>query len=400
MLYVGIDVASDHHDVAFMNSSEKYYKGTHKIDDSRTGYKKLLKLLEEAKQYFNECEVRVGLESTGSYSTNILLYCLEQKLPTMLINPILTTNDRKANSVHPTKTDQIDCKGIACYLFRHPNDFSNYTIKSYHIQDLLGYSKLRMDFNKEKNVYINRLKALLHSAFPEFLINYNNFRANVPLKLLELHSSLKSFRNCHLSTLTNEMKKLSKGKYGQQRAKELKELAKNSIGHCNDSDSYIINYLVKRILTIQEDITILEEKCSVILNKLNVTITTIKGIGNTLCSIIVSEIKDINLFSNDAQLLAFSGLDPVEYQSGKIERVFRSSKRGSSMLRWAIMESARLVSIYNPVFKTYYEKKLSQGKHHFVALTHVAKKLLRVIRHLLRTGESYFVASSQSTVTI
>ena len=54
-------------------------------------------------------------------------------------------------------------------------------------------------------------------------------------------------------------------------------------------------------------------------------------------------------------------------------------KRGSTYLRWAIMQAARLVSMRDTTFATYMAKKRSEGKHFNVARSHVGKKLIRVI---------------------
>jgi hypothetical protein len=43
------------------------------------------------------------------------------------------------------------------------------------------------------------------------------------------------------------------------------------------------------------------------------------------------------------------------------------------------MNCASLIHIHNEVFAEYYRKKRSEGKPHRVALTHVAKKLVRII---------------------
>ena len=64
-------------------------------------------------------------------------------------------------------------------------------------------------------------------------------------------------------------------------------------------------------------------------------------------------------------------------------------KRGSRYLRYALLLAAHLVSRYSKTFADYLNKKRSAGKHYFVALSHVAKKLVRVIFHLQRTGESF-----------
>lgn len=64
-------------------------------------------------------------------------------------------------------------------------------------------------------------------------------------------------------------------------------------------------------------------------------------------------------------------------------------KRGSP----ALLEAARLIAMRDTTFKNYYLKKKSEGKHHYVTNSHVAKKLVRVIHHLL-TNNLEFIAQS------
>ena len=54
-------------------------------------------------------------------------------------------------------------------------------------------------------------------------------------------------------------------------------------------------------------------------------------------------------------------------------------KHGSGHLRYAIMNSAMTILRFSPEFYDYYLKKRSEGKCHRVALSHVCKKLIRVI---------------------
>ncbi len=66
-----------------------------------------------------------------------------------------------------------------------------------------------------------------------------------------------------------------------------------------------------------------------------------------------------------------------------LQPIVKMVKRGSPYLRWALLEAARLISVKDPRFRAYYLKKKAEGKHHFVATSHVAKKLVRVLHHLL-----------------
>ena len=134
----------------------------------------------------------------------------------------------------------------------------------------------------------------------------------------------------------------------------------------------------------------MDKEIKSIMRKIDTTILSVPGIGYTLGAIIVSEIGNIENFDNPGKLLAFAGLDPSTYQSGNYTAAKTPMvKRGSTYLRWALLQAARLVAYRNVTFSFYYEKKRSQGKHHFVALTHTAKKLVRVLFYLLKSGQNY-----------
>lgn len=91
MICVGIDVASDKHDFMIMNSNNlQYTKHSISIPNSLAGYKKLHNTIQEFCGANNDFQVRIGLESTGFYHQNILLFLLNLNYKVMLINPILS----------------------------------------------------------------------------------------------------------------------------------------------------------------------------------------------------------------------------------------------------------------------------------------------------------------------
>ena len=109
---------------------------------------------------------------------------------------------------------------------------------------------------------------------------------------------------------------------------------------------------------------------------------TIPGIGEISAATILSEYGDIKNFSNSNKMLAFAGLDPSINQSGTLEYNGKMVKHGSGLLRYTIMNSAMAILRFSPEFYDYYLKKRSEGKCHRVALSHVCKKLIRVIYSL------------------
>ena len=106
--------------------------------------------------------------------------------------------------------------------------------------------------------------------------------------------------------------------------------------------------------------------------------------------ILIEKMTIQNNFDSPAKLQAFAGLEPSTYQSGKYTSTHSVMvKRCSKYLRWALLNATRLVCMRDKTFNEYKNKKLAEGKHYFVALSHTSKKLIRVIYYLLKTNKSY-----------
>lgn len=127
-----------------------------------------------------------------------------------------------------------------------------------------------------------------------------------------------------------------------------------------------------------------EDTINDIMDSMDSVIKTIPGIGNLNGGMIIGEIGDIHRFESSCKLLAYAGLDPSVYQSGKFNASHtRMSKRGSKLLRYALINAAWQLTLNNKTFKDYYDLKISQGRCHYNALGHVAHKLVRVIHKIM-----------------
>ena len=392
MILVGIDVASNKHDIFIMNALGEVFNKHFTIDNTRQGYKKLLEQISLAKEFFKDSNVRIGLESTGHYSRNILHFLILEGYDVMFINPVLTNMDRKASSVRKTKTDSIDAKAICMFLIRNQNDFKPYTLSSYHIDELKILVRQRKSLKKQLNQITNKLHAFLDQAFPEYHTVFKNILSNASLTLLSSYASLSELKRVRVNTLSELLRKASKGKHGVTKAELIKTLVKDSIGIDSESLSLSIKQSVQTIRTIQSQIDQINQLLEHHITESKTTLLTIPGVGIQTGAIILAEIGDINRFKSDDALLAYAGLDPSVYQSGNYEGSFKISKRGSSILRWAIFQAAKIAVIHDPVFNAYYEKKKSEGKHYLTIIGHVTKKLLRVIRSILKNNSVYTVS--------
>lgn len=388
MLFVGIDVAKSKHDCCIIDSNGVIIADSLRIHNSKEGFVTLYNTIISALDSNDISNVKIGLESTGHYSTNITNFLYSKGFNITVLNPLVTNAFRKAGTLRKTKTDKCDAKVIATMLFS--DESKSYSPSSYQIQELKSLTRHRyrmIGYRSKLKLSVTRLIDIIFPELPDFV--WSIHQASSYQLLLNLPSP-EAIANCHLTHLTNIISKASRGKYGKEKAVQLRELAANSIGSSNRSLTFELQQTIRLIQSVQAEIDELDKQIKLVVNELNTPLLTIPGIGYTIAAIILAEIGDINNFSSPAKLLAFAGMEPSTYQSGKYTASKTPMvKRGSTYLRWAIMQASRLVSMRDATFATYMAKKRSEGKHFNVAQSHVGKKLIRVIYALLKNNTAF-----------
>ena len=151
-----------------------------------------------------------------------------------------------------------------------------------------------------------------------------------------------------------------------------------------------LKHTIKLISELTAEIDEIEAEIRYMMDELNSPILTIPGISYAMGSMIMAEIGDFKRFDSPDKLLAYAGLSPSTYQSGKLESIHaHMEKRGSKYLRYALYNATKYVCHWDPVFRSYLAKKRAEGKAYNVALSHVIRKLVRVIYHLEKTQQVY-----------
>ncbi len=388
MIYVGIDVASKKHDCFIMrDTGEVFSKKSFTILNDIEGYKKLHNSIRQFVESTKDSNVRIGLESTRHYCKNILLYLIEQGYQTTLINPILTNMDRKASSVRKTKTDSIDAEAICRFLDKNRLDFKPYTLLSYHTQALKSLTRQRFSLVKQQTAQKLIFQRLLNVIFPEFFTFFSTVYGESSLNILYTYPTPKKLARAHISSIDKLLHHKS-----NITAFEIIEAARKSIGQSEEYLDFELKHTIDMIRFYQSQIEIYNQQIEYELmqTEYGQIIMSIPGVGIITGAMIVSEIGDINNFRTPHQLLAFAGLDPSVYESGDFSSSNnKPSKRGSKYLRWAIHQVSSGIWKWDKAFKDYYDKKIKESKHHYVAIGHIDKKLVRVIFSLLKNKKSF-----------
>ena len=387
MIFVGIDVAKDKHDCFIMNLEGEVLFNAFTVSNNKTGFDELYQKIKSCSADLSN--IKVGLEATGHYSYNILGYLIDKGLPAFVINPLHTNLYRKSLSLRKTKTYKVDARIIAMMLMSDV-DLKSYSDIFYHNEELKSLTRYRFDKIQERAKLKQSVSRLINILFPELEKLVPSVHITSVYKLLSEYPGASYIASAHLTKLTNLLKEASKGRYDKEKAIIIRDAAKNSIGSVMSAKSLELRHTIKLIQELSSQIDEIETEIKSIIDKINSPILTIPGISYRMGAMIIAEIGDFSKFYSPDKILAYAGLSPSTYQSGQFQSNHsKMEKRGSKYLRYALFNAAKFVSHWDSTFKAYLDKKRAEGKHYNVAVSHVVKKLVRVIFHLEKHNETY-----------
>ena len=384
MIYVGIDIASEKHDCCILGEHNKKLE-SFSFSNTRDGF---LSLLAACKKYAEPEQTKIGLESTGIYGDNLRDFLRRNGYEIRTFNPLLIKKSIQATTLRKTKTDKSDASFLASYLARELPDPDPQI--SYHISELKSLTRARFSVVGACSKAKTQLKALLVQVFPEFHTAFSDVFGVAAIAILRKYPTAKKLSAAKKTAVAKILSEASRHRLGEEKAAMLIDLAKNSVGCHSETKALERQYYLDQIELNTAYIRRYEAAIREIMNEIDSPITTIPGIGLVLGAMILAELGDVTRFATPEKVLAFAGLDPSIYQSGKYTPASGTMvKRGSPQLRWALLMAARSTIVHNPNIAIYYQKKLSEGKHYNVICSHIAKKLVRILYSLLKKNTPY-----------
>jgi transposase len=388
---VGIDVSKDKHDCFIVSSEGEVLTDVFSFPNTMDGFNCLLQRIRECTT--PQDKIKVGLEATGHYSYNLLGFLLDNGLATYVLNPLCTNLYRKSLSLRKTKTDRVDARTIAAMLLSDVG-LKPYTDTAYHNEELKSLTRYRFDKVKERAKLKSSVSRLVCILFPELEKLVPTLHMASVYALLEVFPGAKQIAAAHLTRLKALLESSSKGRYKRDMALEIREAARNSIGSRMPAKSLELQHTIRLIRELNAEITEIEEQIQSIMDEFHSPITTIPGLGFRMAAMILAEVGDFTRFDSPDKLLAYAGMSPSTYQSGQLKNCYpHMEKRGSRYLRYALYNATKYVCHWEPTFADYLAKKRAEGKHYNVALSHAAKKLVRLIFAMEKAGMPYRLAA-------
>ena len=378
MYFVGIDISKYKHDCCIISAADQQIISKFTITNDKDGFEQLLTALNSLS---NPEDIKIGFESTAHYALNLELFLENSLLTFMEVNPVLISEYKKSKTLRRTKTDSVDCESIARWLMTV--EYKPHSKGFYHAYSLKSLTRLRDKLIRQRSFYLIKITNVLDHTFPEFKPFFNERLSKTALYLLENYGSAEKMARMN-SASYEKLRSLSRGKFSPQQFLRLKELAANTVGVNNSIFDVELNSLLSLYKSLVKEINTIEKEINKLIEEVHPHYMSVPGIGPLSAAVIYSEYGDISNFTNPGQMLAFAGIEPGINESGTESHGGKMVKRGSSQLRYTLINCCLPLIRFDMTFATYYAKKRGEGKPHRVAITHVAKKLIRVIYALER----------------
>ena len=384
MLSIGIDVSKGKSTVCGMKPGGEIVYTPFEVQHTREGMSELVSLLRGSGE-----EVRVVLESTGSYHCPVVAALLENGIFVSVVNS-LRMKRFCSQSIRRVKTDQIDAMQIALYGLAYwqelqPTRLPENTYRELQLLARQYYQmtslliKAKVDFNALCDQVLPGMQELMsdHAGrhkLSDFVLRYHH-TAHI-LKMGETR-----FRKDYCKWAEK------KGYRNHERmAALIFATAQNGIPVLPDAPStqIVITEAIRVLHTV-------EASRDAILTQMQALAKTLPEyslvrempcIGDTLAPRLIAEIGDVRRFSSKKSLIAFAGIEPQPNDSGKVVGNDKGiSKVGSAVLRRTLFLIMTVILQTQPqdepVFQ-FMNKKRSEGKPYKVYMMASANKFLRI----------------------
>ncbi|MGJ3195561.1 IS110 family RNA-guided transposase [Peribacillus frigoritolerans] len=403
---IGLDVSKGESQVqAFLDKGKPYCK-SFKVSHTVEGLGLLEKFLDEVRKETGK-KPPIVLEATGHYHSSVVQYLEDRGYLLIIINPLISYK-AKSSSLRKVKTDAVDAYQL-CELF-YKEDLEPY--KKRGVQ-LLNLRNLTRQHENITGVLIQtklQFQAILDQVFPEYRGVFGDLYSVVSLLTLSEFPSSEDILEASLETIADKIAQLCKSRsyrWANEKAIELKAAANRNPFEKTLYQSHILSLsiFINIILQYKEHLSKLETEIDALAKEVEEynIIKSIPGIGEKIAATIISEIGEIDRFNNPKKLVAFAGIDPSVFESGKFTATKnRITKRGSSRLRHALYMAVRCairdcrkkkttdeVIPRNKKMREFYDKKREEGKPFKVAVKACVNKLLHWIFALLKSKTTF-----------
>jgi hypothetical protein len=390
--YIGCDSHQNTHTFVFLNCFQKKL-GEITVGSAPSEFPKFLK---QAKKYIQPNTTPVfGFEDVSAYGRAFTKFLVEKGYLVKHTNSVLVAAI-KGSTLH--KSDSFDAECCAKVLI---NEFDK--LPNANPQDkywTLSTLVTRRNGITKTNIGIkNSLHGLLAENYPHYKTFFSDLTRNSALAFYEQYPAPHYLDNVTMEEMEEFLYHASKGRLSTTKAKLILstvERDKVQPTEFQNTRDFNIKSLIRQIKSNLAELAAIDDEIKNMLVHFDYPLTSIKGIDTLTCAKLISEIGDINRFKNSKALAKYSGVAPVSFSSG-MSKLEMANERGNRKLNeifyrialTSVMPIGSNKALINPIFYTYYHKKISEGKLKNQALKCVQRRLVNIIFNVMKHKRPY-----------
>ena len=255
MFYIGIDIAKNSHEVCFLDEIGNVLDGnSFKIANTASGVDKLQKMF--GKHALSPDNSIVGMEATGHYWLVLYSWLVEKGFDVKVINPIITDAYRNM-LIRKTKNDRIDAQVVAKVLML--GEYQESPVSDKDTLALRQFCRFRLWQVQSCADLKKKVIALLDQIFPEYEKLFSDVFGLTSKEILKNYTSPEEIASINTRKLTHLLEKASKGRFGKEKALEIKAVANHSLGIqlAIDAFSFQLRQLIEQIEFVEQQIALL-----------------------------------------------------------------------------------------------------------------------------------------------
>jgi transposase len=242
-----IDIGKEHN-TGILYSQVYEMKKSFVFQNDRSGFEVLWDHITEVKQRYGLSEVIVVIESTGSYGEPLQNYAQAHGARLWQVNPHHTKRLREVVDNSPEKSDAKDPRVIlATFLL---GKGLTVVIPEGAYGELRSLSHARERGIEQRVRWENQLESIMFTLFPEFDRVMHGFKSRSSQRILSCWPTPGAVVKCGVAQLAVELRRVSRGRLGQERAVALYTAAQRSVGVPQGSESAVME--VRQLLSLLE----------------------------------------------------------------------------------------------------------------------------------------------------
>ena len=389
MLSVGIDVSKEKSTVCAMRPLGEILVMPFEISHTDSDLSEVVRMITRL-----DSDVKIVMEATGIYHLPVATFLREKGLFISVINPYEMKLYR-AQDLRKVKTDKRDSMTIANYGIDKWFDLREFTPQEDVYAELRLLGRQYRFFMESRIEHLLNLTHLLDYTMPGVKACFGGWsESSGKDKLCDFVEEYWHYDNITRRSekkFVEHYQKWTKKKgyqFSETKALQIYSLAKDGIPTISSNAPSTKMLLLEAVKALRE----VNSALFAILTRMKELAKTLPeypvvramgGVGDVLAVKLIAEIGDVRKFKSGKALIAYAGIDPPPYESGKFIGTERHiSKRGSTTLRKIGYEVMRCVKSNGGNRDTavydFMLKKEDEGKAKKVAKIAALNKFLRI----------------------